>query len=1238
MSAPESQALVPCMDPTSQTAVSSAATFFEFADSDVDSRTIRMSSFPASWIAVARGGSSLLSKLTNLLEKFGPLEQEPTIDKVDEVVVATAIFKDAAHAVQATETLHNVDNRTESEKRKANQALPREHEHFSVRLVSEITSNPGAPCWGVLSHGQSDMNSPSEDVKARSHHAHGANARDGVPFILYVDEFLRADGEVSESHKEIFVRDLPLEDYSEQDLHEWLEGFGTPERVYFCRDPSTQKLTGQGYVRFPTHAEAEGLLAAFPAENEEEDSVQGSWSMSERLLEQRDKIVPFISDRLSDIARACCVTELRLESNQENAPLRFLAWPAEDVRRNSKMLKELLEDLLEEVGANFTPRPTTTVSTSQTASAMTTRSAPHHATADSDLALPPETAPTSPCVIVRNLPNSWKESQVQIAFAVYGGVSMVRFFAGPGDDRVAHVELKVPDNMSKAVEQLHGTQVGDGELIEVCTMSLELGGVGSSQFGARRTGRRVVFIDELFMPKRPEVPAGPEDREVFLSSLPMTECDADQIKSWLQGFGEIEICSFMRNPLTNEIADTGYVRFRTHEQANACVEAMTVDAEEGDTMARWSESERASRKANCAYGIDLHNAFAGPSGRVLSSILSASKLKAQDLWMFSEQYPKRDRNAPDPEGKQLHFVANCNDDQFQELKSALIAALQNFHEKVSKRLRDQRDAAAAKERVAVAVRERETELHRQRLKRELEGRENAAKPRSQQSSPPTGWQGSGPTRVVSDNPPGLYGWQRPFPREGIYSSPPPGFFPTAGSCGHAFPGATPPGQHVPVEQSRSRSPAVGMATEITSSDPELQKRIEKGEKLVADGKAALAKGNPKKAYEKYCKGLQDLLDLMATLGENSQRTLALRLRINGYLDEAEKLKQMNEGRQLSDNACAGIQGSAAGTENANAAPTEVEKSAAESGERRGHRRHRREKKHKSRGEKRSGSRRDELSKNRDGSRRVEEPSNAKRMDVRIDEKRITLTPSDPYLRQVGREGEALIEEARGFEAEGRLQEAHTTYCRGLQTFLDIMPKVSDSEDAATIKAKIASYVTQVEQLKHRLDSQSGSGGGGSAVRHESTDPDAGISLNERPAKDEGGSKRERRRRRPQGGTLRSRSDHRNAGVGGEHERGTEAWRGSSGDRERRGHRRESRDGRSGIEVREAPGSRGKHGRRRDDGYVRSRSPGRGRDQQVFEGELTDAQATRTKAPPPVAPACLGGPVLRAKSGMLVRPF
>lgn len=78
----------------------------------------------------------------------------------------------------------------------------------------------------------------------------------GPPLFIFIDEIRLASGAPNSEDREIFLRDLPYEDYSEKDLHEWLANFGAVDRVCFLKDPLTKQLTGRGYVRFSTHEEA----------------------------------------------------------------------------------------------------------------------------------------------------------------------------------------------------------------------------------------------------------------------------------------------------------------------------------------------------------------------------------------------------------------------------------------------------------------------------------------------------------------------------------------------------------------------------------------------------------------------------------------------------------------------------------------------------------------------------------------------------------------------------------------------------------------------------------------------------------------------------------------------------------------------------------------------------------------------------------------------------------------------
>jgi hypothetical protein len=255
--------------------------------------------------------------------------------------------------------------------------------------------------------------------------------------------------------------------------------------------------------------------------------------------------------------------------------------------------------------------------------------------------------------------------------------------------------------MEKAVEQLNETQVGDGDLIEECTITCELlAGSSSSHGGAAKAAkgyvRRSIFVDELAMPKRPDLPANESAQEVFLTSLPVKDCTEDQIRSWLEGFGSVDDAFLLRDPITGEYTGKGYARFKSHREANACIEAhpSTDDAEEGDVVASWSESERASSRANSVYGMDVHSAFAGPNGRVLPSFAVDAKLKEALYMLGGGSAAAREKGAPKPEGKQLHFSVVCDGPQFEALKAALEEALAAFHSKALRKLREPKAATA----------------------------------------------------------------------------------------------------------------------------------------------------------------------------------------------------------------------------------------------------------------------------------------------------------------------------------------------------------------------------------------------------------------------------------------------------------------------------------------------------------------------------------------------------------------
>merc|ERR1711972_786817 len=94
----------------------------------------------------------------------------------------------------------------------------------------------------------------------------------------------------------------------------------------------------------------------------------------------------------------------------------------------------------------------------------------------------------------------------------------------------------------------------------------------------QKTSSQTVWIDELEMPCRPSVPPGQSDREVWVDVMP----DPDDTNDWLKVFGNVD--EVLRLPSDSGIpGDKGYILFRTHAEAKACVDM---------GAGRWSESGR----------------------------------------------------------------------------------------------------------------------------------------------------------------------------------------------------------------------------------------------------------------------------------------------------------------------------------------------------------------------------------------------------------------------------------------------------------------------------------------------------------------------------------------------------------------------------------------------------------------------------------------------------------------------
>lgn len=259
-----------------------------------------------------------------------------------------------------------------------------------------------------------------------------------------------------------------------------------------------------------------------------------------------------------------------------------------------------------------------------------------------------------------------------------------------------------------------------------------------------------------------------------------------------------------------------------------------------------------------------------------------------------------------------------------------------------------------------------------------------------------------------------------------------------------------------------RVEAVSEEERDATLDPALRSRIIKGEQLVKEGKGAVDKGQTEKAYEKYCRGLQYLLDVMPKIGEDRPAAKALRLRINGYLDDAEKLKQKldaGEAKAVSAASTSGPPPSSTATPDeppmlaAMASALSKSNSLREKG-----------------GSAEAKPGEDKVPPGTGGDALFRSRGDRGEARDREGQQQVQLERN-----RVDR-GEALVREGQQLERNGHLDEAYEKYCRGLQYLLEMMPKLGeDNPHVASLRLKISGYLEQAEKLKERLEVQEGSG-------------------------------------------------------------------------------------------------------------------------------------------------------------------
>lgn len=604
-------------------------------------------------------------------------------------------------------------------------------------------------------------------------------------FVVYIDQLAmksRPEVEPRLDDCEVFL-DLPPKVRTEDAAKEWLASlkFNTAvDEVVLAKDKDDAAM-GQAYVRFKSHPEALKALAALAKAGVNGSSAQqASWSESERAL--RGIRGPYGLDvmrrlrgvdgaRLQEICKACGLTSLASGGGEEKPP-----------EGSSAVNKQ----------AHFVVRCEEQAQADKCKDMLAADLAKIHEVFTNEV---------RGSLVLRGFPASWLENSekgLKFVFAPFGGIagSCQEEACDAGvSERIAYVKLKNVASLDKALGNLHKTKVGDGDLVEECVVTCHRWHPHAWSDGSCKA---TFFIDQLPMNRRPlEAAAGPEDRELFVKNLPLQDMNPQQLQEYFEGFGEVEDLHLITDVFTGEPNGEGYVRFKSHDNALRCIEALPAEAEaeeSKDLTGWWSESERAlQRKSNC-YRFNLICELVGKNGTALERLQSEAHVKG--LWMLAESLQQKDRYAVPRSGRQLHVVACCTEEaQVGQLREALGGALEDAHGRISDRIEKRKRKAET----AAAIGNKENAT-------EKEIAASTGKPADASTAAMQApWHGAPPGAMPGypggyGGPPGWPPGGAPPPGYPAWGQPPPGYPAPAG-----WPQAPPAGVSV-FEQGRQEAP------------------------------------------------------------------------------------------------------------------------------------------------------------------------------------------------------------------------------------------------------------------------------------------------------------------------------------------------------------------------------------------------------------------------------------------------
>eukprot|EP00928_Gymnodinium_smaydae_P021778 TRINITY_DN18531_c0_g2_i1.p1 TRINITY_DN18531_c0_g2~~TRINITY_DN18531_c0_g2_i1.p1 ORF type:complete len:443 (-),score=69.17 TRINITY_DN18531_c0_g2_i1:282-1529(-) len=206
--------------------------------------------------------------------------------------------------------------------------------------------------------------------------------------------------------------------------------------------------------------------------------------------------------------------------------------------------------------------------------------------------------------------------------------------------------------------------------------------------GGRRRDRyrvQIVHLDEIRMPRRPDVQPSPTDRELFVDPLP----EEEMLSTCLDAFGDVEEVFRIPDPKTGQPSNRGYVRFRDHAAASRAVEA---------EFGTWSESERTltSQRSKRQDGImstypdSMIARIVGARGEAIRRL--QEECGANWMHLRGEDLGHSEHRA---ESRRVHFIAEGDERSLQKMFEVIERRIAEIHDGIRERIeQDKKDRDA----------------------------------------------------------------------------------------------------------------------------------------------------------------------------------------------------------------------------------------------------------------------------------------------------------------------------------------------------------------------------------------------------------------------------------------------------------------------------------------------------------------------------------------------------------------